>query len=1152
MNYDSDCAMGGKSEVLSLARDGPVDWPFEPLPKGALDGSIIDRFDAIAARYPDRLAVRDQTHALTYRALSALVTRIAAELARVIGDRPGPVAILLRNEARYPAAMLGVLASGRAFVPLDSDHPIERNRLIAAEAGAAAIISAAELASVFGALFSQHQPIVDVDAIGDAVTAQPAVSPASDDHAFIAYTSGSTGRPKGAYHSHRNLLHDIWQQTNTLHVNADDRVALVYSPVVIAGIREIMLALLNGAALHILPPNQLRPSGLVQEIEAHGITIFRTVPVLLRRIAQVLGPERRLGGVRVVGLGSQRVDWSDYDLFRRHFAAEAFLIVGIGATECGGNYAHWFVDDRIRASGGSLPIGRVLPDARVSIETDDGRPVGAGEVGEFIVASRYLGLGYWRDPALTAQAFAVDPTDPTRRLFRTGDMGRLRPDGLLEYVGRKDQQIKLDGRRVELGEVERALVSCRGIRDAAVVERRDETGIPRVLAAYCELEPAVTGVSPRQLSATLAETLPDFMLPRAITFLDALPRLPNMKIDREELRRRDKAERARSLTASASTTVEQSDQIQQTLLELWRAVLKRDDIGPDDDFFLLGGDSLAAVDLLHRIEKELQYQLPLSILTQAPSVRQFETLLTTTTLGATGNTIRIHTAGRRRPLFAVGGLDGHAIRLLPLLGSLGPDQPCYGLQPPAMDWSSAGCATLPQIAAHYIREIKAVQRHGPYRLLGGSLGGLVAFEMALQLQRSGESIEHLAMIDTAPPTCLIEGTAEIWRTRYIAGPQPTDPIGALNLRVVETHLRVTREYILDSRLDDHIFHGELTYFYCTGNPIVAERDRRGFWFRFADQIRLLQVPGSHGEFHRNPQCRVLQNLLRACLDGEPPPGNDPAEVYDRAYRFDRRGQRETIVSSAGETYRVTQDRVQGHVDEVRIDAEAVRVVGWAVEPCRRQPAQNIAVFVEDKFLGYGASDDFRPDLAQHLAAAQYAGFDFDFRPSSPVGALGRPRLFVLSSDGCAAELGDSIKPPTVGSVVKLSSTMSGTVILSGDWYAREPFGVWSNGCRAALIFDASAMPDRFLVAIRAHLFPQNPTPIQRVRISDDSGSLLATITNERPNGDVVVKMERSRCHSANWLSLIFDIEHPISHRDLDMSEDIRKLGIGVVSLTFHE
>jgi len=364
-----------------------------------------------------------------------------------------------------------------------------------------------------------------------------------------------------------------------------------------------MLAILNGAALHILPPNELKPPDLVREIEERDITIFRTVPVMLRRIAEALAPDRRLNGVRVVGLGSQRVDWSDYDLFRRHFSPDAHLIVGIGSTECGGNFAHWFVEGRLRSSGGRLPIGRVLPDACLTIAGNEGRPVQDGDVGEFIVASRYVALGYWRDPEMTAKIFATDPAHPATRAVRTGDMGRRRPDGLLEYVGRSDQMVKLRGHRIEIGEIEFALSACTGVEDAAVVVRRSEDGLPTSLVAYVEQAREVGQLTRGDLSAMLAKYLPRYMIPAKIVALAALPRLPNLKIDRIGLARLDAERSARAPTPTVDPIVAEVSRI-------FESVLGTVGAGPDDNVASLGGDSLQAVKIA--LELEMRFGVALA------------------------------------------------------------------------------------------------------------------------------------------------------------------------------------------------------------------------------------------------------------------------------------------------------------------------------------------------------------------------------------------------------------------------------------------------------------------------------------------------------------------------------------------------------------
>ena len=363
-----------------------------------------------------------------------------------------------------------------------------------------------------------------------------------------------------------------------------------------------------------------------------------------------------------------------------------------------------------------------------------------------------------------------------------------------------------------------------------------------------------------------------------------------------------------------------------------------------------------------------------------------------------------------------------------------------------------------------------------------------------------------------------------------------------------------QDYVLDSRSARNIFRGELTFIHSTGEPVIAGQDRRRLWRSFASGLRLLMVPGVSGTHNREPQYTALQNLLKACLDDKPVTGCDAASIYDRHYRMDDRYQPRNILGSMGDVYRVDQERIQGSIDEVRIDAEVIQVTGWAVDPCRREPAQTIAVFLDDQFLGYGASAVPRPDVAEHLGApsALFSGFYFTFACVVVANTIRRPRLFVLSSDGRAAELRGGIEPMAIGSTKKLSNAEALGVTLRGDWSYREEWGIWSSGRRAALTFDASSLPDCFTVAIQANLFPPGPSPVQRVRVSDHSGNLLTIISNDQPNGEFTVRMQKAATHLGSWISLIFDIETPTSPQELGMSQDRRKLGIGLVSLTVKE
>jgi non-ribosomal peptide synthetase component F len=322
------------SACLPLDHGGPVDRPFEPFPRAALEGSIVDRFDAIARRFAPRLAIEDRDRSFTYGELAVLVADIAAATAAAAAGRPGPVAILLPNEARFPATMLGVLAAGRGYVPLDADHPRERNRWIAEHAGVAAVVSAGTLVSRVAGLFSAHIPVLDLDDLGLASAPNPGVKPRPGDLAYILYTSGSTGRPKGVYQSHRNLIYAIMQCTHAWHVNCEDRMVQLYSPSVTAANLDIYPALLNGASLHILPPREVTPAVLAQELRERRITIYHSIPPLFRHVASKLGAGARFDDVRMVCLAGDRFGWGDVDLFSAVCPDHAFLYLAIGCTEC--------------------------------------------------------------------------------------------------------------------------------------------------------------------------------------------------------------------------------------------------------------------------------------------------------------------------------------------------------------------------------------------------------------------------------------------------------------------------------------------------------------------------------------------------------------------------------------------------------------------------------------------------------------------------------------------------------------------------------------------------------------------------------------------------------------------------------------------------
>jgi amino acid adenylation domain-containing protein len=589
---------------------------FEPFPAAALQASICARFEQVAQRQPTHTAIADDRRTLSYGELAQEMRRIAALIAVVPG--PAPVAVLMRNEARMPAALLGVIRAGRACVALDAAHPLERNARIATHSGAALVVTTRELAGMARSAFPKTVRVLDLDDGEENGVPPPVDALQPDDVAHIVYTSGSTGAPKGVFQDHRGALHDVMQAINTGRLTPADRIACIYPPAVIAGLRMLMSALLSGASLEVLAPLELGSRAMAREISARGITILRCSPTLFRHLAHALEPGTRFGTLRTLALGGERVDWSDFDLFRRSCAPEAELHVHLGATECWTLHTEWTVDPAVRTDGTSLPVGRAVADRAVMIIGPSGVPVASGEIGEAVVTSRYLARGYWREPELTVACFAAHPGDPTLRSYHTGDLVRRRADGLLEFIGRADQQIKLHGHRIEPNEVESALRACAGVRDAAVLVRRSDDGRALALVGYVQLQEDAGGLLPRHLMSMLSRNVPAYMMPAELIVLEELPWLPNFKADRQRLAELDAAH----VRARANMGCNTSPLIRE-LIATFEQIAHVAGATPYDSLLSLGADSIQALELTVEIERRFGVTVPEGVEAATRSIEEW-------------------------------------------------------------------------------------------------------------------------------------------------------------------------------------------------------------------------------------------------------------------------------------------------------------------------------------------------------------------------------------------------------------------------------------------------------------------------------------------------------------------------------------------------
>src|SRR5262249_37715902 len=415
-----------------------------------LSDTIFRIFADVAARQGIKTAVDDGERYFTYTEVHDHALGLARRITAVAA--PGvPVGIMLPNGATFPVAVLAALAAGCPFVALDPSFPEARNTLIVKHAGMKAIV----VDTTTSGLAKRLDPAMSqLDVAATAQEGAAGLLPGSPDNvAVICYTSGSTGQPKGVVHTQRNLLHHVMLRFELTRLATDDRIAMPTGTTAIIATLDILSGLLSGATLFLV---DLRRSGLqelVRVVRRGRITTLRTLPVVMRQLTKLCRDPDAFATLRHVFLSSDRLFSADVELFRGILSPDCRLSTSMGSTETQ-LIAHWFINRSRPMKEPIVPVGYVQPDFQVTLVDDGGVSVPPGEIGEIVVTSRYLALGYWQDEAETRRCFSPSPGDSRVRTYRTGDLGRMNAEGLLELIGRKDRQIKIHGNRVEPAEVE--------------------------------------------------------------------------------------------------------------------------------------------------------------------------------------------------------------------------------------------------------------------------------------------------------------------------------------------------------------------------------------------------------------------------------------------------------------------------------------------------------------------------------------------------------------------------------------------------------------------------------------------------------------------------------------------------------------------------
>jgi amino acid adenylation domain-containing protein len=721
--------------------------PHHAFAPGEIEQSIAARFERQVAAFPDRIAVKTLSRTTTYRDLNRAANRVAQAILRQRGDREEPIAFLVEQGADAIVMLLGALKAGKFYVPLDASYPQTHLTAVVRHARPPLILTNTRNQSLAAAVAERTCGLVNCDLLDDGESGEnPGLTLSADRTGYLLYTSGSSGSPKGVTHSQRSILHQIMGYSNGLRISPDDRLTLFHSHAFSASRLEIFGALLNGAAVLPFPVAEAGIPNLIDWLGREQVTIAHWIPTLFRHVAEALEGDEDFPRLRMIVLGSEPAQPRDIVSYQQHFARTCTLVNRFGTTETG-NICWQFFDRHAAIPSRRVPVGLAVSGVEVLVTDERGHAVAVGVVGEICVRSRYLSPGYWQSPELTQAAFLADPDGGDRRIYRTGDLGRLRPDGSLEHLGRRDGQVKINGFRVEMRAIEQMISRHPGVRECAVDVVQDSHEESR-LVAY--VVPANSrSVDGGEIRRYLAATLPVYMLPAAIRTVDTLPRTPNGKLDRAALakmRRESGLDKDRAST-DLKVSSPPRDPTEQMLTVLWAALLGLATVSVTDNFFDLGGNSLLAAQLMVGIQKTFGMALLPAAIFAAPTVERLAALLRGAPDPDRPSLLPLQPHGSKTPCFWVHGDASNA--LLPQY--LGPDQPVYGLEHQGTDGSVATCTTAESIAEYYLRQIRTVQPQGPYRLGGYSFGGAIAFEIAQRLEREGQTVSLLVMLDSLFP-----------------------------------------------------------------------------------------------------------------------------------------------------------------------------------------------------------------------------------------------------------------------------------------------------------------------------------------------------------------------------------------------------------------